>query len=412
MDVISDSEQQDVVFIDQATPRKHDKCTQTFNSFLYPENEGFILENTNSDDVERLDDNGMFECRNDYINKFNHDLDGLNDDNNDDTSSNDVYDNTDEIPEVQHNLFNDEFETERPPSATELSVMLLFLWRRHSMSKTAVTDICCILNNFNIVNMPKDFRGVMSLIKKKNPTLLHGNHSFICPSCSSKGTNASKCDTSGCKSDSSYVRTPTSVFTFPLAPQVNSILEREQLLSSTYESDQCSDILNSRRHHDVIMKEKQIHPERNIITLTIYNDGVLIKNVSRSLWITCACINELPRGKRFEINNMLICSISTGGEKPKKKEYSSILQDIVNELKLLENIGFDVVLPSISKQSQHKYTHFHAFTISAVCDKPAQALIMNIKDSTGFFSCGWCCIAGSSSFTFLSIFILSLFHLT
>ena len=167
MDVISDSEQQDVVFIDQATPRKHDKCTQTFNSFLYPENEGFILENTNSDDVERLDDNGMFECRNDYINKFNHDLDGLNDDNNDDTSSNDVYDNTDEIPEVQHNLFNDEFETERPPSATELSVMLLFLWRRHSMSKTAVTDICCILNNFNIVNMPKDFRGVMSLIKKR-----------------------------------------------------------------------------------------------------------------------------------------------------------------------------------------------------------------------------------------------------
>ena len=114
--------------------------------------------------------------------------------------------------------------------------------------------------------------------------------------------------------------------------------------------------------------------------MTIYNDGVLIKNVSRSLWITCACINELPRCKRFEINNMLICSISTGGEKPKKKEYSSILQDIVNELKLLENIGFDVVLPSNSKQSQHKYTHFHAFTISAVCDKPAQALIMNIKD--------------------------------
>ncbi|CAF4824448.1 unnamed protein product, partial [Rotaria magnacalcarata] len=46
---------------------------------------------------------------------------------------------------------------------------------------------------------------------------------------------------------------------------------------------------------------------------------------------------------------MLICSMSTGNDKPKKDEYSTILQDIVNELKFLEQVGFDVLLPSTVK---------------------------------------------------------------
>jgi hypothetical protein len=86
--------------------------------------------------------------------------------------------------------------------------------------------------------------------------------------------------------------------------------------------------------------------------------------------------------------------ISTGDEKPKKDDYSIILQDIVNELKFIEQFGFDVLLPSIDKNRDKIYTHFYAFTISAVADKPAQALMMNIKDPTGFFSCAWCCISG------------------
>ena len=262
------------------------------------------------------------------------------------------------------------------------------------MSKAAMNDFVRILNFLNIPNMPRDFRSVMGHVKRNNPTLLSGNHSFICPSCFRKSSNSMQCLSSGCESARSYVRAPTSVIIFPPVFQLISILERENLVSSTYVSGECSDILNSKRHHEIMMKEKQRDSSRNIITLTLNNDGVLVKRVSRSLWITCACINELPRTKRFQENNMIICSISTGSEKPKRKEYSVILQDIVNDLKILEEEGFDVILPSNDPISESIYTHFYAFTISAVCDKPAQSLMMNIKDSTGFFSCGWCCIPG------------------
>jgi len=197
-----------------------------------------------------------------------------------------------------------------------------------------------------------------------------------------------------CQSSSSSVRAPTSVFVFALVPQICSILERETLVTSTYELNQCDDVSNSRRSQEIATKEKQINPARNFVTLTLNSDGVLIKRISRSLWMTCACINELPHNKRYDINNIIICSISTGDEKPKKDEYSTILQDIVNELNFLEQCGFDVSLPSTIKNHNRIYTHFYAFTIAAVCDKPAQALMMNIKDPTGFFSCGWCCIPG------------------
>ncbi|CAF4689437.1 unnamed protein product [Rotaria sp. Silwood1] len=56
-------------------------------------------------------------------------------------------------------------------------------------------------------------------------------------------------------------------------------------------------------------------------------------------------------------------------EKPKKNEYAIILQDIVNELKLLENVDFDVLFPSADRNQKSAYKHFYAFTIAAVCDK-------------------------------------------
>ncbi|CAF1681668.1 unnamed protein product [Rotaria sp. Silwood1] len=396
MNDISDSEEPNTVFIDKIPIVTHDVCTQTLDSLSNPEIKQHIIENSHGNYINQLEgSSSIFQLLNDYNNKFkDNDLHEFSDDG---TDSIDTNDDVEEIYEAQCNVFDNDFETQEPPNATELSVMLLFVWRKHSMSKAAVNDICRILNAFNVPNMPKDFRGVMSHIKKNNPTLLHGNQSFICPSCFNRSLNASKCNVKGCQSASSYVRTPTSVSTFPILPQIIAILERENLASLTYESDQCRDVMNSQRHYEIVMKEKQTHPGRNIVTLTLNSDGTLIKRLSRSLWITCACINELPRRKRFEINNILICSISTGAEKPKKKEYSTILIDIVNELKFLEHVGFDIVLPSDKKGTAQNYTHFHAFTISAVCDKPAQSLLMNIKDPTGFFSCGWCCITGKTS---------------
>ncbi|CAF3879337.1 unnamed protein product, partial [Rotaria sp. Silwood1] len=388
-----------------------DGITSTLKHDEYnPASDSILKEATKQHSSERHNDNdNNYEDEVDDLYRFYNDRNNIGDDNDGDKADDDEHDEDEyedeyededeseddgieESPDFQNNFYDNYFENERLPDATELSVMLFFTWKRHNISKAAANDICRIINMFNIPNMPKDFRAVMRHLKKNNPTLLEGNHFFICPSCGNKCGNASKCNLTRCQSSNSLVRTPTSVVVFPLAPQICSILERESLIMPTYESNQCDDLSNSQRAQEVARKEKQNNPARNNVTLTLNTDGVLLKRISRSLWITCACINELPRKKRYDINNILICSISTGDEKPKKDEYSTILQDIVNELKFLEQVGFDVLLPSTVKTHNRTYTHFHAFTIAAVCDKPAQAIMMNIKDPTGFFSCGWCCI--------------------
>ncbi|CAF1005709.1 unnamed protein product [Rotaria magnacalcarata] len=395
---------QEIVIDDGTTSTlKHDEYNPASDSVLKEANKQHSSErhsdNDNNyenevDDLYQFDNDGNSIGDVDDINKA-HDDEYDDDEDGDEDEGEDEDDGIEESQDFQNNFYDNDFENERLPNATELSVMLFFTWKRHNISKAAANDICRIINMFNIPNMPKDFRAVMKHLKRNNPTLLGGDQFFLCPSCGNKCVNGSKCDLTRCQPSNSSVRTSISVVVFPLAPQIRSILERETVIMPTYELNQCDDLANSQRAQEIAIKEKQNNRVRNNVTLTLNTDGVLLKRISRSIWVTCACINELPRKKRYDINNMLICSVSTGDEKPKKDEYSTILQDIVNELRFLEQVGFDVLLPSTVKTNNRTYTHFHAFAIAAVCDKPAQAIMMNIKDPAGFFSCGcWCCIPG------------------
>ena len=129
------------------------------------------------------------------------------------------------------------------------------------------------------------------------------NRLFVHPA-SQKTSNGSKCDAKKSQSTGAYVRTPTLVYTFPILPQIIRILERENLVLSAYQPGLCRDVLNCQRHYQVVKEEKRAHFGSSIVTLTLNSNGTLIKRLSRSLWITCACITELPRSKRFDINNI------------------------------------------------------------------------------------------------------------
>ncbi|CAF4735968.1 unnamed protein product, partial [Rotaria sp. Silwood2] len=136
MNEISDSEEPNTVFIDEIPIVTHDVCTQTFDSFSNPEMEQHV-ENSHENDTNQLErSNSRFQLLNDYNNKFkDNDLHEFDDD--DDTDSTDTNNDAEEIYEAQYNVFGNDFETQQPPNATELSIILIFVWRKHSMSKAA-----------------------------------------------------------------------------------------------------------------------------------------------------------------------------------------------------------------------------------------------------------------------------------
>jgi hypothetical protein len=63
--------------------------------------------------------------------------------------------------------------------------------------------------------------------------------------------------------------------------------------------------------------------------------------------------------------------------------------DWIYELRQLE-LGFYISFPN----SNNNFIKIHAYLIAVSLDKPAQALISNINDPIGFYSCVRCTIRG------------------
>jgi hypothetical protein len=247
-----------------------------------------------------------------------------------------------------------------------------------------------LLRSLGVDNVPTDFRTIERNITQKQENILKGTKYSICSTCGTKGAISSKCENVNCQSHTRFKETPTTLCTFKLLPQITSILERHKLLSETHSNNtRITDVHDAPVRRDVILQERMLDPNRKIVTLLLNSDGVVLKKFSRSLWIACMIINELPRSIRFNTNNIIICSISIGPNKPKKNQFQSFIADWVYELRQLE-LGFYIS----SLDSNGSFVKVHAYLIAAALDKPAQALLLNINDPTGFYSCVRCTIKG------------------
>ncbi|UJR38879.1 hypothetical protein I4U23_031547 [Adineta vaga] len=178
-----------------------------------------------------------------------------------------------------------------------------------------------------------------------------------------------KCPHVDCHSHTCYIRAPTRV----------------PFISTNTNLDQMTDIIDGSAHSRARESE-----ETRFITMTLNSDGVLVKQISRSLWITTMVINEIPRSLRFQLPNMIIGMISYGSQKPKRAEFSPLLNGIVDELVRLSSTDS-------SASFQHSVTtRIAVYLLGVVADKPTQSMIQNTIDSVGFYGCTNCHIVGES----------------
>lgn len=131
------------------------------------------------------------------------------------------------------------------------------------------------------------------------------------------------------------------------------------------------------------------------LTLTMNVDGIQPNHGSvKSIWPITLVLNELPIGRRFSPENVMLAGIWPGPSKASRQKMAMFFQSLVDELIELEG-GIDFFLPSTIDSIAGQMLHIRVFLISACCDKPAQALIQNIPEPIATFGCGRCEIAGS-----------------
>ena len=322
------------------------------------------------------------------VNKLNTNLYFSNDENKDE--------NDDDGDENLNNVvqdFNCDKDESVPYDMKQISIILALFRHRHNLSKSCINDLCELLRCFGVKNVPSDFRSVERNIFQNQEKTLQSKIYTVCSTCGNKGTTESKCENTECQSKNGFKSTPTTLCIFKLLPQITSILERYAILpEADNDCSKTTDVQNSQVVRNIVAQEKLRDPEKQVITFLLNSDGVVLKKISRSIWIICMVINELPRAIRFNINNVIVCSISIGGSKPKNSEFQTLIFDWVHELHQLE-LGFYVSLPNLN----HQFVKVHVYLIAAALDKPAQSLLMNINYPTGFYSYAQCTIRGKES---------------
>lgn len=278
----------------------------------------------------------------------------------------------------------------RPHTSLEIAVLLALFRHRHSLSKSCLTDICRLLRLLGIRNVPPDYRSIYKLINPRGNSMFQPKVSIVCPSCFTINSNVEKCSVIDCKSYSGYTRSPTINFTFEIAEQIKSILERVPLMKTDQNHTDVYDVIDGTAYRRIRTLER-----KPFVTLTLNSDGVLVKKISRSLWITSMVINEIPRNVRFKLPNMIIGMISYGSQKPKRAEFQQLSNVLVDQLVNLEQ-GIDVHLANSydTRRALTDTTTVSVYLLGVVADKPAQSVLQNTTDSGGFFGCTNCEIVG------------------
>ncbi|CAF4054963.1 unnamed protein product [Rotaria sordida] len=266
-------------------------------------------------------------------------------------SSND--DNENEIsPQIVHDVASNNSQSS-PRNTKQISIALALFRHRHNLSKS----LCDLLRSLGVQNVPADFRSIERNVVENQDTVLQGKKYTICSKCDNKGIVSSKCENVECSSSAGFKSTPTTLCTFKLLPQIISILERHCIMPETDYNEPriITDVQEGQIRRNLIHQERMLNPNKQIITFLLNSDGV----------------------------------VSIGSNKPKKNLFQNFIDNWANELRQLE-LGFYISFPN----SNGTFVKVFAYLIAAALDKPAQALLMNINDPTGFYSCIRCTIRG------------------
>ena len=123
------------------------------------------------------------------------------------------------------------------------------------------------------------------------------------------------------------------------------------------------------------------------ISFTWNTDGVpVFKSSKFSLWPMYLMINELPYKQRVKKENMLLCGLWFGENKP---FMASFTRPLLKSLKVLEENGVNV---NVKGQN----VNCKGFLICGTADLPAKSLALNMVQFNGSYSCFKCTDKGET----------------
>ncbi|MES9883288.1 MAG: DUF1258 domain-containing protein, partial [Sedimenticola sp.] len=151
------------------------------------------------------------------------------------------------------------------------------------------------------------------------------------------------------------------------------------------QSDNIEDVYDSEMYKTLSSPGGPLSkPFENNISFTLNTDGVpIFKSSTFSIWPIFLMVNELPYKMRKNQNDMLLCGLWYGQNKPLIHLFCQPLHQAMMELEK----GVELKL---TNGSTSETVPVRVFLFCLSCDTPARSLMLNMNQHNGEFACPKC----------------------
>lgn len=277
--------------------------------------------------------------------------------------------------------------------ATSLILIMTFALTHH-LSGAALSDLLALVNLHCTVDVPV----LQSLYKFKhhfNYKDLPLKYHYYCPKCSTMvdSDESTECPNSACGHDFKESK-PSFFITIPIEQQLQNMFKRQGFYSDLqyrFNRDKFSKSAIEDIYDGLLYKEHMgdggflTSPEN--ISFMLNTDGIAVfKSSNVSLWPIYLQINELPYQKRKLKENVILCGLWLGEDKPSMLNF---FEPVAANLKNMYDHGIGVSSPDVDEMITCK-----AQLLSSSFDLPAKASVLNMTQFNGEYGCSNCIQSG------------------
>ncbi|CAF2706033.1 unnamed protein product [Rotaria sp. Silwood2] len=191
--------------------------------------------------------------------------------------------------------------------------------KKHKCTNSLINDILKMLKALKVPNIPASWYRLTEIIKRteetsksKSKQRIIDSTSYFCPECEQESIDPKKCTNTNCSYYSNCLIPPHTFMVMNIQQQIEEVLRsthRNDLDLSAQTLPESTTSLIDIYHGGVY--RNTVHSLRNennnrFISLTCNIDGAAVYTSSeQTMWAFMACLNELNRSIRFNIEKMI-----------------------------------------------------------------------------------------------------------
>lgn len=195
-------------------------------------------------------------------------------------------------------------------------MVLLLLKKRHKCSINLVDDILRLLKALKVSNVPSSWHRLKRIIRRtkrgqEEQTSIESTL-FFCSECNQQSTDPNACINERCPNKHNGSTSLHCFIILNIEKQIQHVLRSIDVddLNLTFASNwnassEMADVQHGNIYKNIVYSLRN-QDRKLFITLTCNIDGAALYTSSeQSMWTFTACINELRRSIRFNMENMI-----------------------------------------------------------------------------------------------------------